>query len=436
MSLSLSVKVTLWSLLLLALAAYSSSSFSLPLGDYFAAALDYDQEFRRVKEEKAIDIYTEDTGYLEYLPEADLSYDYSYTEANDSGEVSAYSSQGDYKRRSLSGRVVQPIYDKSKIEIISAQKSKQSLYGAEIESAKTHLLDRVFSAYQQHYLASISLRNSEEILGLERARLARIEDGASLGVSNDLEYIEAEIQFSQAVADVERYASELQEAESLLEMYTGYTRLTAGVECEGAPSFLAPVELNDMLLMVDQYPSIELLQRELEVLDSEAARAKSRFFPTVYLSYERSRSETINGSFDGSISNTSVAQLGVDIPLFASYSSYRQVSSYSRRSALYSQLLRQTRLNSIKTIRSLYSRYKRMEASFDATNEAYVRSSDLLTIRQQEYELGQISTAELDNYIQQNLQVARKRGEVCMALLGIRVDISIETGNFSYLLME
>ena len=57
MSLSLSVKVTLWSLLLLALAAYSSSSFSLPLGDYFAAALDYDQEFRRVKEEKAIDIY-------------------------------------------------------------------------------------------------------------------------------------------------------------------------------------------------------------------------------------------------------------------------------------------------------------------------------------------------------------------------------------------
>ena len=77
-----------------------------------------------------------------------------------------------------------------------------------------------------------------------------------------------------------------------------------------------------------------------------------------------------------------------------------------------------------------------MEASFDATNEAYVRSSDLLTIRQQEYELGQISTAELDNYIQQNLQVARKRGEVCMALLGIRVDISIETGNFSYLLME
>lgn len=409
---------------------------ALPLVEYYFSAQEYEPEYKKLKEEKKIEIDEASSGYKEYLPEISASYDYSYSETNDSGQISTYSSQGDYRRRSMSGRIVQPVFDKRKIENISGQNVNRSLYWAEIEVGKTELLNRVFNAYRSYYLSGISLDNAIALERIEKTRLDQVRKGLKLGVSKDIELLEAEVSYLQAQANAKRYFAEVHQAETDLKSYSGYSELSVGSECDDSSHYTLPVVGDDITQSALVSPEVELLKRRSEQLESELDIAKSELYPSVYLSYERSRSETINGSFDGSINNMSVSQVGIDIPIYPSYAPYSRISSYSQKTALYAELLAMKRIESLKRLKNILVKYNNFTEAYEATSAAFNRSAELLSVREQEFELGQISSVELDEYTRQHIRISESKGEACMNVLGVRVDISIKTGDFDYLFVE
>jgi outer membrane protein TolC len=418
------------------LIAHGAEEQGLTLIDYYEGALITSPEFVRSAAEAKIDIESLSYGYQEYLPSISLSYGNSYIESDDSGAASSFSSQGDYRKKSMSGSIVQPLFDKQKISRVAYNRAKIDIVRSDLDLKKRDLLKEVFSIYRQYYLLQSEIELADHVENLRNKALKRISSAVEQGVGRDVDLISAKMSMLRASSELRRYKSKLNSLVEEFKQLTGFIEIPSREICTTNYNFLIPISSSKLPESLTISPELAQLQSNLELIRSERNIAQSELYPSLYLSYEKSRSSTINGTFDGSIENSSVSTLGVEIPILSGKGSYQRVKTASQKESVYQAAISRKKIDHIRFMSSLFYRYQEINEGFGELLSAYKLSQELLTVREKEFELGMIGVEDYDTAVNNHLELVVERDRYCMDLLEIRVLSAEETGRIDYLVME
>ncbi len=304
-------------LFILCLSIANSSQAEGLVYDLYMRALQYDENYLTNKAQIQGAQYDSQIVERELYPSVNSSVVRSEVESVNTGPQRSVTATGRYKSTRYQLRLSQPLYDPELFDRIEAQQYSQSALNYKLAGIKQALMLNINELYWQLKVSYQDLVYQQSKLDLQKKKLRSglLKQSRGQLSNEDINLLKAEQLGQQYQLDISqsRYLSAKNE---LFEVTLfDYTAITTSDTCH---SLNLPVGTSEQYLdlAVRGNHEINLYRKELKASQQEYQSMRSAYLPKLNLDVEYINSSEQGGSFDGSESNKTQANLSLTWPIY------------------------------------------------------------------------------------------------------------------------